>query len=96
MGGYSHETPAIDTPTASKEAYQQAKATAAEARKKKNRIAKLPKEAERLEAEIEAIDEELNGSAASNYVRAAELDTRKGECEEELMAVYEELEELGE
>jgi hypothetical protein len=49
-----------------------------------------------LEAEIEAIDEELNGSAASNYVRAAELDTRKGECEEELMAVYEELEELGE
>jgi ATP-binding cassette subfamily F protein 3 len=96
MGGYTHETPANDTPTASKEAYQQAKATAAEARKKKNRIDKLHKEAERLEAEIEAIDEELNGSAASNYVRAAELDTRKGECEEELMAVYEELEELGE
>ena len=94
--GYTHETPASDTPTASKEAYQQAKATAAEARKKKNRIDKLHKEAERLEAEIEAIDEELNGSAASNYVRAAELDTRKGECEEELMAVYEELEELGE
>ena len=96
MGGYTHETPTNDTPTASKEAYQQAKATAAEARKKKNRIDKLHKEAERLEAEIEAIDEELNGSAASNYVRAAELDTRKGECEEELMAVYEELEELGE
>ena len=94
MGGYTHETPANDAPTASKEAYQQAKATAAEARKKKNRIDKLHKEAERLEAEIEAIDEELNGPAASNYVRAAELDTRKGECEEELMAVYEELEEL--
>ena len=92
----SNPTAASDTPTASKEAYQQAKATAAEARKKKNRIDKLHKEAERLEAEIEAIDEELNGSAASNYVRAAELDTRKGECEEELMAVYEELEELGE
>jgi len=96
MGGYAHETPANDAPTASKEAYQQAKATAAEARKKKNRIDKLHKEAERLEAEIEAIDEELNGPAASDYVRAAELDTRKGECEEELMAVYEELEELGE
>ncbi len=96
MGGYAHETPANDTPTASKEAFRQAKATAAEARKKKNRIDKLHKEAERLEAEIEAIDEELNGSAASDYVRAAELDTRKGECEEELMAVYEELEELGE
>ena len=94
--GVAPATPASDTPTASKEAYQQAKATAAEARKKKNRIDKLHKEAERLEAEIEAIDTELNGSAASNYVRAAELDTRKNECEEELMAVYEELEELGE
>ena len=96
MGGYTHETPVSDTPTASKEAYQQAKATAAEARKKKNRIDKLHKEAQRLEAEIEAIDTELNGPAASDYIRAAELDTRKGECEEELMAVYEELEELGE
>ena len=96
MGSYAHETPANDAPTASKEAYQQAKATAAEARKKKNRIDKLHKEAERLEAEIEAIDEELNGPAASDYIRAAELDTRKNECEEELMAVYEELEELGE
>ena len=96
MGGYTHETPANDAPTASKEAFRQAKATAAEARKKKNRIDKLHKEAERLEAEIEAIDEELNGPAASDYIRAAELDTRKGECEEELMAVYEELEELGE
>ena len=83
-----------DLPTASKEAYQQAKASAAEARKKKNRIDKLHKEAERWEAEIEAIDEELNGSAATDYKRAAELDTRKSECEEELMAVYEELEEL--
>ncbi|MBE6653013.1 MAG: ABC-F family ATP-binding cassette domain-containing protein [Ruminococcaceae bacterium] len=83
-----------DTPTASKEAYQQAKASAAEARKRKNRLEKLQKEAERLEAEIEAIDEELNGSAATDYVRAAELDTRKSECEEALMAVYEELEEL--
>ncbi|MBP3667509.1 MAG: ABC-F family ATP-binding cassette domain-containing protein [Clostridia bacterium] len=94
--GSMYETPMSDAPTASKEAYQQAKATAAEARKKKNRIEKLHKEAERLEAEIEAIDTELNGSAASDYIRAAELDTRKGECEEELMAVYEELEELGE
>ena len=94
--GYMHVTPSEDTPTASKEAYQQAKANAAEARKKKNRIDKLHKEAERLEAEIEAIDEELNGSAASNYVRAAELDTKKTECEEALMAVYEELDELGE
>ena len=87
-------SPVGDTSTASKEAYQQAKASAAEARKKKNHLEKLQKEAERLEAEIEAIDEELNGSAATDYIRAAELDTRKSECEEALMAVYEELEEL--
>jgi uncharacterized coiled-coil DUF342 family protein len=83
-----------EAPTASKEAYQQAKASAAEARKKKNRIDKLHKEAERLENEIEEIDAEMNGSAATDYKRAAELDTRKSECEEELLAVYEELEEL--
>ena len=93
MGAVAASTPS-DTATASKEAYQQAKATAAEARKRKNRIEKLHKEAQRLENEIEAIDEELCGSAATDYKRAAELDTRKSECEEELMAVYEELEEL--
>ena len=93
MGG-APVTPAGDAPTASKEAYQQAKASAAEARKKKNRIDKLHKEAERLENEIEAIDAEMNGSAATDYIRAAELDTRKNACEEALMAVYEELEEL--
>ena len=92
--GSTPTTSGSDTTTASKEAYQQAKATAAEARKKKNRMEKLQKEAERLEAEIEQIDAELNGSAATDYVRAAELDTRKNECEEALMAVYEELEEL--
>ena len=93
MGG-APVTLAGDAPTASKEAYQQAKASAAEARKKKNRIDKLHKEAERLENEIEAIDAEMNGSAATDYIRAAELDTRKNACEEALMAVYEELEEL--
>ncbi len=77
-----------------KEAYQQAKQSAAEARKRKNRLEKLRGEAARLEGEIEAIDAELSGSAATDYVRAAALDTRKTACEEELMAVYEELETL--
>lgn len=77
-----------------KEAYQQAKQSAADARKRKNRLEKLQRESERLEAEIEAIDEELSGSAATDYIRAAELDSRKTACEEELMAIYEELEDL--
>ncbi len=77
-----------------KEAYKQAKQSAAEARKKKNRLDKLLRDSERLEAELVAIDEELSGSAATDYVRAAELDARKTACEEELMAVYEELETM--
>ncbi len=77
-----------------KEAYQMAKQSAAEARKKKNRIDKLHRDAERLEAELASIDEALAGEAATDYIRAAELDSRKSTCEEELMAVYEELEEL--
>ncbi len=80
--------------TSSKEAYEQAKQSAAEARRRKNRLEKLHREAERLESEIEAIDRELAGDAATDYVRAAELDTRKSEAEEELLSVYEELEEL--
>ncbi len=77
-----------------KEAYQQAKQSAAEARKKKNRIEKLRRDAERLEAEIDEIDRELAGDAATDYVRAAALDSRKTAAEEELLAVYEELETL--
>ncbi len=77
-----------------KEAHAQAKQSAAEARKKKNRLERLRHDCERLEAELEQIDEELSGSAATDYIRATALDARKTEAEEELMAVYEELEAL--
>ena len=42
-----------------------------------------------MEKELEALEEELFGEAASNYVRAAEIDQRKNEIEEELLALYE-------
>ncbi len=77
-----------------KAAYQMAKQSAAEARKKKNRLEKLRRDAERLEAEIDEIDRDLAGDAATDYVRAAALDSRKTEAEEELLLVYEELEAL--
>ncbi len=80
--------------TSAKDAYEQAKQSAADARKKKNRVEKLHRDAERLESEIEDIDRELAGDAATDYVRAAALDSRKSAAEEELLAVYEELEEL--
>ena len=51
---------------------------------------------EKLEAEIEEIDAEMQGDAATNYKKIAELDLRKTEIEERLLEIYEELEELEE
>ena len=85
---------ASSAPPSSKEAHAQAKATAAEARKRKNRIEKLRRDSATLEGELEEIEAELLGSAATDYKRAAELDTLRTEKEDALMAIYEELEEL--
>ncbi len=93
--GATAATPSADNGAgAGREAYRQAKQNAAEARKRKNRIEKLQREAARLEEELAEIDRELMGEAATDYIRAAELDTRKTTCEDELLAIYEELEEL--
>ena len=56
-----------------KEQYLKNKQNAADARKKKAQIERLKKECSTLETELEQIDAELFGSAASDYVRAAEL-----------------------
>ncbi len=88
------EAAASKETASSKEAYQMAKQSASEARKRKNRLEKLHRDAERLENEIEEIDRALLGEAATDYKRAAELDSRKTTAEEELLAVYEELEAL--
>ena len=74
-----------------KEQYLKQKQEAAEARKKKARIERLQKECAELEALLESIEEELFGSAASDYVRAAELDEQKNRAEERLLEIYEEL-----
>lgn len=76
-----------------KEQYLKNKQLAAEARKKKSQIERAKKECAEIEAELEAIEEELFGSAAADYVRAAELDKRKEELEEKLLELYEILEQ---
>ena len=73
--------------------YLKNKQAAADARKKKAQLERLRRECEELEAELEQIDEELFGSAAADYLRAAELDARKSEVEERLLEIYEALEE---
>ena len=75
-----------------KEQYLKAKQEASEARKKATRLARLKSEMEKIEAEIDEITEQMNGEAATDYKRVAELDVRKNELEERLLEIYEELE----
>ena len=79
-------------PTTQKEQYLKNKQAAAEERKKKARLERLEKERIALEAELDALEKELYGSAAADYIRAAELDRKKQEAEERLLEIYGELE----
>jgi len=75
-----------------KEQYLRNKQNAAEQRKEKARRVRLEREMQALEAELEQAEKELCGSAATDYVRASELDTRIREIEDRLLEIYEELE----
>ena len=75
-----------------KEQYLTAKKNAAEQKKQERYIERLKKESLTLEAELEALESEMSGDAATDYVRLAELDNRKNEIEERLMFIYEETE----
>ena len=74
-----------------KEQYLAAKKSAAEQKKQQRYIERLKKEATELEAELEKIEAEMQGDAATDYVRLAELDTRKNEIEDRLLFIYEEI-----
>ncbi len=74
-----------------KEIYLQNKKRSSDERRAQNRIKKLSSEAEKIESELESISKEISGSAAYDYVRLAELDTRKNELEERLLEIYEEI-----
>ena len=77
--------------TASKDAYLQNKKALADERKQKNRLTRLQKEAEALEAELEEISAALFGEAATDYKKAAELTERQEAVEERLLEIYEEI-----
>ena len=79
------------SPGTGKADYLARKKNAAEERKERARVARLRNEAEALEKELGEIDEELFGSAASDYTRAALLDARKAEAEARLLEIYEEI-----
>ena len=73
----------------SKADFEQKKRENAERRALEKKIERAKKRIEELEAEAERLDEELFGPAASDYVRAAEIDKRKSEIDEELLELYE-------
>lgn len=77
------------SPTESKLSYEERKRENAERRAKEKKRERAESKIAELEAEIEALDKELFGDAASDYVRAAEIDKRKCEIEEELLELYE-------
>ena len=85
-------TAAPDFTLSQKELYLKNKQIAADARKKANRIKRLTEEMESLEEQLTHIEEEMNGSAATDYKKVAELDIRRSEIEDRLMEIYEELE----
>jgi hypothetical protein len=72
-----------------KDIYLQNKKQAADARKAQRRLEKLAAEQEKIEAELEAIETQMSGEAAYDYVRLAELDTKKNALEERLLEIYE-------
>ena len=80
------------SPTAQKEDYMARKKQASDARREQKRIENLKKEQEKIEQELEQIEIDLFGEAATDYKKAAELTARQSALEERLMEIYEELE----
>ena len=77
------------TITDSKQAYEDKKRESAKRRSEEKRRQNAEKKIEELEAELARLDEELFGEAATNYVRAAEIDERKKQIDDELLELYE-------
>ena len=95
MGASAEDTAAAETAqSSSKEAFLQARQSAAEQRKRRHRLERLRGESAELEAAIDRLTEEINGEAATDFQRVAALDTEKTQKEDRLMEVYEEIEEL--
>ena len=73
----------------SKADYEERKRENAKKRNEEKRIQKAKERIPVLEERLIELEEELFGEAASNYVRAAEIDEEKTKIEEELLELYE-------
>lgn len=73
-----------------KELYLLRKKESAEARQAEKHKRDVLREIEELELELARVSDELYGDAATDYMRAAELDDRKTIIEDRLLTLYEE------
>ncbi|MBR2930389.1 MAG: ABC-F family ATP-binding cassette domain-containing protein [Clostridia bacterium] len=75
--------------TDSREEYEAKKRENARRRGEERRLERARARIPEIEAELERLEEELFGEAASDYKRAAEIEEEKARLEEELMELYE-------
>ncbi len=73
----------------SKQEYEKKKKELADKRAKERQIKKAEEKIKILEDRLSELENELFTSAATDYVRAAEIDDEKNKIEEELLALYE-------
>ena len=73
----------------SKADYEERKRENAKRRSEEKRVEKAKKRIPELEERLACLEEELFGDAASDYVRAAEIEEEKSKIEEELLELYE-------
>ena len=85
----SESTQAKPAESEAKQKFLDAKQEKARQRAEAKRFEQATVRAEQLEREIAQMKEELFGAAASDYVRAAELDALISGAEEELLGLYE-------
>jgi len=83
------EAAPVKVATDAKQDYEQKKRENAKRRSEEKRIERAKLRITELEEETERLDAELFGEAASDYLRAAEIEKRKAEIEEELLELYE-------
>ncbi|MBR2612284.1 MAG: ATP-binding cassette domain-containing protein [Clostridia bacterium] len=78
-----------EAPSRGKEDYEEQKRQNANKKRDERKRQKALERIQVLETRLAEIEEELFGEAASDYVRAVELDKEKTEAEEELLELYE-------
>ncbi len=86
---YEANVKIAETVTDSKQEYEDRKRENAKRRGEEKKKERAEKKIKELEEELEKLEEELFGEAASDYVRAAEIDERRNAIEEELLSLYE-------